>query len=503
MKQEYNNCLISVDIGTTRSKALLHNGSTGIVKLEEESYPTYYPHSGFVEQNPDEVFTAVLKVIRRLMDNVSINPKKINAICFDGVWQSLLPVDKEGNILHNALLWSDTRSSEYNKILMSELNVEELRHRTGCGLHPIYFPSRLLWIKKELSEIFKRTFRFISIKEYIINHLFGVYKVDHSTASGTGIWNMEEKNWDLKLLSDLDIRPDYFSECVEPTSFISGGLKKKYASILGLVEGTKGIIGASDGAVSHIGSAGIDTGKMSLTIGTGAAMRKSIHSPQLRKDSEAYCYYLADDIWLSGGILLNAGNVFRWFADNIMPVSKNIGDTFKQMDNLAADTQAGADGLFFIPLLSGERCPWNRPDTRGVIFGLNLAHSKGHLVRSLMEGLSYNIYSVYKMLSNSEQDLVVGGGVLNSPVWLRIITDFIGKRMWLPGIREVAAWGGVILGLRTLGVINDLKESIKFIDLVEKYEPDPENHNFYLKLINNYELLNKEIYKYENKIKYK
>lgn len=497
MKYKNNIYLISIDIGTTRSKAILYDKGTGIVRLEEESYPTYYPHPGFVEQDPDEVFATVLKVIRRLMDNVPVAPKDITAICFGGVWQSLLPVDIEGKALHHAIMWADTRSIVYNEKLRSSLNTEFVKQRTGCGLHPIYFPSRLLWMKEEIPDLYKRTARFISIKEYIIHHLFGVYQVDHSIASGTGIWNMHTKNWDLELLSDLGIKPDYFSECIEPISFISGGIKRKYASILGLIEGTPGIIGASDGALSHIGSAGVSTERMSLTVGTGAALRKCMFSPRVITRSEAWCYYLADGNWLLGGVLLNAGNVFRWFADNLMPTAKTIKETFKLMDQLVTETPAGADGLFFIPLLSGERSPHYRPDARGIIFGLTLAHSRGHFVRSLMEGLAYSIYSVYKMLADSEPELVASGGVLNSPVWLKIISDFLGKTIWLPRIQEVAAWGGVILGLRAIGVLSNIKDSMNFIDLIEKQEPNPESQSFYRDLITEYELLNREIYRYE------
>ncbi len=214
MNYKNNIYLLSIDIGTTRSKAMLYNEGTGIVRQEEESYPTYYPRPGFVEQDPDEVFAAVLKIIRRLMDNVSVAPKDITAVSFGGVLQSLLPVDIEGKALYHAIMWADTRSIVHNEKLRAHLNTEFVKQRTGCGLHPIYFPSRLLWMQEEIPDLYKRTARFISIKEYIIHHLFGGYQVDHSIASGTGIWNMQTKNWDLELLSDIGIKPDHFSECI-------------------------------------------------------------------------------------------------------------------------------------------------------------------------------------------------------------------------------------------------------------------------------------------------
>lgn len=500
MSVKNNICLLSIDIGTTRAKAMLFNQKNGIIGQEQDSYPAYYPEPGFIEQDADEIFAVVLKIIRRLMDKVSVPPQNISAVIFDGIWHSILPVDKEGNALYRAINWADMRSIEQNEKLKTCLDLEEIKQRTGCTLHPMYFPSRLLWFKEKLPGIYKKANRFISIKEYIIYHLFGVYKVDHSIASGTGIWNMHDMNWDFDLLDEINIPHNLFSECVEPVSLISKGIKQKYSSLLGLIEGTPGIIGASDGAFSHLGSAGVNAKKMSLTVGTGAAMRRCIQSPRIIPGSEAWCYYLADGNWLLGGVMLNAGNVFQWFAENFMSEIKKKDKAFKRMDRLADEISAGAEELFFIPFLSGERCPRDRPDARGMIYGLTLAHSRAHIIRAAMEGLAYNVYSVYRMLvEKSKIDVVAGGGVFNSPVWLKILADLLGKTIWLPQIKEVANWGGILLGLRATGIISELKDSSEFIKLDKKQEPGPRNQKLYKDIIDGYEKLNKKIYGMENK----
>lgn len=495
MNYKDNIYLLSIDIGTTHTKAILYQHGVGIIGQETESYATYYPRPGFVEQDPEEIFAAVLKATQRLINNSLIPPHAIAALVFDGILQSLLPVDREGNALCRATTWADTRSTVQNERLKARLDTEEVKQRTGCTLHPMYFLSRLAWIRDETPDVYKHAARFVSIKEYVINRLFGAHQVDHSIASGTGIWNMRTMNWDYDLLSEIDLSPDRFSESVEPTSLIPGGLRREYASRLGLPEGTPGVIGASDGALSHLGSVGLSAERMSLTVGTGAALRRSMLSPRVIPGSEAWCYYLAEGNWLLGGVLQNAGNVLRWFADNLMPLAEVEEEAFSQMKRLAAETPAGADGLFFIPLLSGERCPHYRPDAKGFIFGLTFSHGRGHLVRALMEGLAYNLYSVYRMLaSDSEPELVVTGGILKSPVWLKIVANFFGKTLWLPRIQEVAAWGGVILSLKAIGVLSNLEESVNFIDVAGKQDPDSENQKFYRDLIAEYDRLNTEIY---------
>jgi len=346
-----------------------------------------------------------------------------------------------------------------------------------------------------MPELYSRADRFVSLKEYVIQHLFGVCKVDRSIASGTGIWNMSTLNWDAELLSQVGLTEDRFSECVEPT-YILPGLKKGSALSLGLLEGTPGIIGAADGAMSHLGSIGLAETKMSLTVGTGAALRMLRKSPQIMPGTEAWCYYLAEGNWLLGGVLNDAGNALRWFADTLMPAGgENKDDVFSQMNSLAAEVPLGANGLCFIPFLGGERCPHYRPQAKGALYGLTFSHTRAHLIRALMEGLAYNLYSVYRMLvQDSDPDLVVTGGILKSPIWLQIVSDFFGKSLWLPRISEAAIWGDVLLGLRALNIIESLEETTALVDFAGKQNPNQTHSIKYQELYSIYEQLYSDLY---------
>jgi gluconokinase len=486
--------LISVDIGTTSAKAVLYRQESGIEGQATESCTTFYPRPGYVEQDPEEVLAAVTRAIRRLVENTRITPGEIDAIVFDGVWQSMVPIDRDGGALARASIWADTRSLQQNERLKERLDTEEVRRRTGCCLHPMYFLSRLAWMKEEAPEVFRRADRFVSIKEYVIQHLFGARKVDHSIASGTGAWNMSTLDWDAELLSEVGLTPDRFSECVEPTLMLPG-LTRGSAPRLGLREGTPGIIGSADGALSHLGSVGLAETRMSLTVGTGAALRRRMSSPRIVPGTEAWCYYLAEGNWLLGGVLHDAGSTLRWFADTLMPPAGREGDVFDQMNKLSAESPLGADGLCFIPLLGGERCPNYRPQAKGALYGLTFSHTRAHLVRALMEGLAFNLYSVYRMLDpDTKLDLVVTGGILKSPTWLQIVADFFGKTLWLPRIREDAAWGGVLLGLRAFGVIESLEECTALADFAGKREPDQECNARYRVLLRTYERLYLDLY---------
>jgi gluconokinase len=234
---------------------------------------------------------------------------------------------------------------------------------------------------------------------------------------------------------------------------------------------------------------------MSLTVGTGAALRRRLTAPQIIPESEAWCYYLAEDNWLLGGVMHDAGNTMRWFADNYFSSKDSSLDVFTHINQLAAKINPGADGMLFLPLLGGERCPHDIPEAKGTISGLSFVHGRAHMSRALMEGIAYHLYAIYRMLTlDSEPELVITGGILKSPTWLSIVADLFGRTLWLPRIREASAWGGVLLGLKTLGEIDSLEESESFIELEGKVTPDPEHRKRYKDIIVNYDNLHSTLY---------
>ena len=494
--------ILAVDIGTSHVKAILYSNRSGIISQESEHYDTYYPRPDLVEQDPDEIFAATLKVIKRLMDSSQVSAKEITTFVFAGILQSMIAVDKNGEPLSRALNWADRRSIAQNSFLKTKMDSEVVKQRTGCTLHPMYFLSRLEWFKQEAPDVFNKTERFVSIKEFILQRLFGVKQIDYSVASGTGIWNMKAKDWDRELLSEIDISVNRFSECVETNTILSKGLKNPYATQIGLLEGTPGVIGAFDGGLAHLGSIGIDPNRISLTVSTGAALRRLVTSPRIIPGSEAWCYYLAEDNWLLGGVLHDSGNVLKWFADRMMPEFENNENAYLQLDKMARETPAGAEGLFFIPHLGGERCPHYFPDSKGLIYGLTFTHGLNHMVRAMMEGLSYNLYSVYRMLApDLKPELVVTGGILKSPTWLKILASFFQRTLWLPRIKETTAWGAVMLAQKAIGSIQSFHELDDFLKPIENQEPDIENRKIYQELLFGYDQLYEKMYGIGNNTK--
>jgi gluconokinase len=482
--------IIALDIGTTSTKGMLYRIQNGAVAVTSRGYPQYYPNQGFVEQDPDEILDGVGNVVKSLVTENRVDPSSIAAVVYGSFLHSMLPVDKNGDPLTRALIWADSRSIPQSERLRNELDVEEVKRRTGCTIHPLYFLPRLVWFRENEEEVLRKTRRFVSVKEYIIHKMHGESVVDRSIASGTGIWNVTTLDWDRELLHHASFSSDYFSPPVEPT-YILKGMRSQFASRLGVLEGTPGIIGASDGPLAHLGSTGLMANIMSLTVGTSGALRRSSDSPRVIPLQEAWCYYLAENNWVLGAVCHDTGIVMNWFLQHFLK-----GKDFDVMNALAKEVEAGADGLLFFPFLSGERSPHYNPSVRGAVLGMSFIHDMRHFVRALMEGISYRLYSNYRMLDKeAAMELALTGGIRSSPVWMQITADFFGKNLRIPKIKECAAWGAAMLGLRSLGVLGDLHEVERLVEFGLSVDYNQETHSRYTKICTRYDDAYRKIFR--------
>ena len=476
--------IVALDMGTTSTKGLLYEtGNAGgrgkILGSASSPHTCLFPSSGSSVQDPDEILEAAVSVLSSLVSRYRPDPASVEALVFCGVLHSIVPVDGSGGLLDRAMIWSDRRSEEQTARLALMLDREEARNRTGCALNPLYFLPRLLWYREKRPDIYKKARLFISIKEYVLNRLFSTRLVDRSTASGTGVWNLHTLDWDEDLLKTVGLRKNNFSEVVETTCEV-GGLRREYADKTGLIAGTPGIAGGADGPLAHLGSAGLDPGKMSLTVGTSGALRKLIPAASVQPDTEAWCYYMAEGKWLGGGVAHDAGNVMQWLADAVL---RDEGETIFDRIASTRSIPPGAEGLVFFPFMSGERAPHNNPSAQTALAGLSLSHGRSHIVKALMEGIAYRLHTIYMMLEpDARSECVVTGGILKSPAWLQLLADFFGQHLLIPEVNEPAAWGAVLIGLLALGIAGSMEDLEPYVRISSRVEPDLAVHGVYEKV---------------------
>jgi gluconokinase len=471
--------IIAVDMGTTSTKGLLAGIDGRVVDLCTEGYVIHHLPGGIAEQDPDDVLRAVVNVVQNLVEKNALARGEAACIVFCGTLHSLIPVDADGMPLARAMIWADSRSAGESDELRGALDAERVRKRTGCTIHPLYFLPRLLWLRRRAGDIFRKAARFVSIKEYVLNRLSGAECVDISTASGTGLLNMSTKDWDPEMLDAAGVSADRFSIPVEPLVSLKG-IGDRYARAMGIAGDTPVVVGASDGPCAHLGSTGLRPGSMSLTIGTSGALRKSVKAPAVIPGTEAWCYYLCDDVWILGAVTHDAGVVMKWFFDQFLKQTPEEDAAFDVVNALAAEVAPGAGGLLFFPFLGGERSPRYNPHVRGAVLGMSFSHTKSHFVRALMEGISFRLFANYLMLDPDESmELVVTGGILKSPLWLQLTADFFGKDLGIPSVKESACWGAALAGMKALGVFADFKSMRDLTAISERVRHSEAVHRAY------------------------
>ncbi|WP_407311845.1 gluconokinase [Desulfosporosinus sp. SB140] len=486
--------IMGIDIGTTGCRAVVYRQDGVVIAGHSLEYPLYTPQAAYAEQDPEEIFQAVVEVTRAAAGQAQTSGQTINGVCFSAVMHSLIPVDASGYPLSRMLIWADSRSQQYTERLRADDASNEIYRKTGCPLHPMYPLSKVMWLKYERPDIFARTAKLIGIKEYIIYRLMGKYVLDKSLASATAIYNIHQQDWDDDLLHILGISAEILPE-VKPTTYIEQGLKPEMATALGLDANIPFVLGASDGVLSTLGSGSVNAGQVTAMIGTSGAVRIVTDKPRSDEKRRTWCYNLTEDKWVLGGALSNGGIAFRWVKDKFADVEQRVAekqglDTYEILSRYAEQKPAGSDGLIMLPFFSGERAPYYNANTRGVLFGLNLNHGKRHLVRATMEGIIYRMFSILKSLeeiSGKVTEIRAGGSFTRSPLWVQIMADVFGEVINVPGEPKGSAFGAAILGMYALGIISDIKEVNKFINIKKRYQPNMDNHERYQELYAIYE----------------
>jgi gluconokinase len=485
---------IGVDIGTTGSRAIIYSTEGTLLANQSLEYPLYTPTPTWVEQDPDEVFKAVLSVIKRAVAQANLSAKAFSGICFGAAFHSFIPVDKDGNALCRMMTWADTRSQSYIEQLRANHDSKAIYMRTGCPPHPMYLVSKILWLKHEQRELFNRVHKFISIKEYVLYRFLKRFVVDRSIASGSGMYNIHKLTWDEELLSILDIPAEMFSDVVATTHVVEG-IEPEIAAQLDLPSTIKVIIGAGDGVLSCVGTGAVKPGQLTATIGTSGAVRLVTDRTIVDERGRTWCYNLTDKYWVAGGAITNGGIALRWMRDKLGETERREAekkglDAYQLLISYAKEVPAGSNGLILLPFFAGERAPYWNASARGVLFGLNLNHDKRHIIRATLEGVTFRMFSIYKTLDEVAgpiNEIRVSGSFTRSNLWVQIMADIFGKTISVPSQSEGSAFGAVILGLHAIGVIKDIKEVDSFINIKEQYYPTEDNRLFYQDMFAVYE----------------
>lgn len=474
--------IIGVDIGTTHTKAVATTATGEVLYEEKANYPTLQPLPGYSEQDPGLIINAVLDVLKRVLAKID-DKQNLAAVCFSAAMHSIMAVDKDGHPLTFLYTWADTRSVAYADALKNTEAGKRIYLQTGTAIHPMSPLCKIAWIKNELPEIFSKTYKFISGKEYIFYQLFGRYVVDYSIASATGLFNTKTLDWNSESLAFAGITEAHLSQPVS-TSHFENKVLENFREELGIDNTDLSFyLGASDGCLAIIGSGSTSPDEAALTIGTSGAVRKMTNHPLHDRQGRLFNYILHDNMYISGGATNNGGIVLKWFAENMLDKPFSSADAFAWFMKTAETSPAGSAGLVFLPYIYGERSPVWDANARGVFMGVSSNHRREHFMRAILEGISFSLCQILMAMEETGSPvntIYASGGFIQSDFWVQMVSDILNKKVIVSHAADASAMGAVFLALHALGLINEWQEVKKMVTTSSVFEPNAKAHQNYL-----------------------
>lgn len=471
---------LGIDVGTSGLKAVLIDTEGQLVGTASERYRLHIPRPLWSEQDPHDWWQACGKAVKAVLERTSTSPGEVGAVGLTGQMHGLVLLDETASVIRPAILWNDQRTADQCAAITELLGAEEVLHRLGNPVLPGFTAPKIIWVRDEEPEAFERATQVLLPKDYVRFRLTGTYASDVSDASGTALFNVANRVWDDDTLDELGIPRDWMPDVFESPARCAA-VDEEGAAATGLLEGTPVVAGAGDQAAQAVGSGIVDEGSISVTLGTSGVVFAA--SDEYRVEPEgrlhAFCHAVPGK-WHLMGVMLSAAGSFEWFASTFG--DPNDPDNYANLTKAAENVAAGSDGLIFLPYLSGERTPHADPYARGVFFGLTLAHSKAHLTRSVLEGVSFGLTDSLELMRNlgiDASDLRVSGGGAQSELWLQILADCFQTPVRAVNPGEGAAYGAALLaavGSETFGSVEEAGRRVSATGHVFRPGPDRETY---------------------------
>jgi xylulokinase len=499
--------ILTHDLGTTGNKAALFDNKLNLIYKCNYDYPIYYPKKGWAEQNAEDYWKSVVETTNIILEETNLQIDDIQGIIFDCQMNCTIPINEEGDPLMRAISWLDTRAANITKkfrkgfIKISGFGIKNLLRFikiTGGapginGKDPI---SHILWLKEYEPEIYQSTFKFLSVKDFIVFKCTGNAVTSRDLANTSWLMNTDPEvlNWSNRLLNKFDIDESKLPE-IKISTEMAGDLKKEAADMLGLNEDIPVIVGSGDIAAAAIGSGAIVENKIHVCLGTADWIAS--HVSERKKDLIHYMGAIcsAQDMYLCLAKQETGASCLEWFKNQafkkeIEELGKESDDMYQLLDSLVENTEAGAKNLIFSPWLFGERSPLNDSNVRGGFYNLSLDHTRAEMLRAIYEGVAFNlrwaIKYMEKLVGKSKIVNVIGGGA-NSDIWCQILADILNKdiqKMKEPHLGS--ARGSAIIAMVGLGIINDFQKAIPLIKVEKTFHPNRSHQETYDLLYNEF-----------------
>ncbi len=473
---------LSLDIGTSSTRVMLWDQrgreidgpeTNGIWK--QVKYQMHTTPDGGVEMPAEEFLHHVGDCLDQALAQMGDRAGAIQCVGISAFWHSVVGLDADGTPITPIYNWADQRSAAVAQRLRRDLDAHAIHQRTGCILHSSYYPARLVWLRETQRELYDRVARWASPSEYLYGCWFGpeARQVSVSMASGTGLYNQQQCQWDTETLNELGIAPETLAPVVNLTEHAQG-LQGEWAQKWPALKDAPFLPAVGDGACGNAGSGCLTPARFAINLGTSGAIRAlwqedpapvvsadhqqtTVHAPQLVTPSGLWRYRVDTRRPLMGTAFSDGGNVYQWLNRTLQLPSAD------ELETQIAPMEPGASGLTYLPFLAGERgLGWN-PDARASLIGMNWDTHPAEIVRACMEGIALRFALAAQRLRDvfpQTEEIIASGGVFSrSPAWAQIVADAIGQPLTLALEAEASSRGAALLALEGVGLLPSLTEA--------------------------------------------
>lgn len=485
--------VIAHDVGTSSVKAVLIDIEGKIISSSEEEYDFAYPNPGWVEQDPEDYWKAIVASTKSVLKSSNVSSSEIIGIVFTTQAMGIIPIDKENNILYNNITWVDGRAEKQAEKLMRRfLGRKVFKSIVGIELTGKDVIPKLMWLKETQPELYKKTEYFLDVNGFLKFKATGK-KVAEWSGACSYAFNLKKKDWERIFFKLAGVDTAKLPPLVRSVDNV-GGLTEDAAKEMGLETGLPVYGGCDDTQSAAIGTGAIGEEEAHIYLGTSAwvgVMTK--RQPKFKNG--AVCLQSADPSKnLVVGITESAGANLEWVIERFYSMEKEHikdGSIYDIMDQEANEVAPGSNHLIFTPWLLGERCPVSTTTTRGTIYNLSLEHKRGHFVRALAEGIAYNLRWI---IENYEKDFsfkipslrITGGGSQNDH-WMQIFADVTKRKIVTTNQPKMAgAIGAAMCAFVGAGVFEEFKAVQDIVGSNKEFLPNPDNFDIYDSLFNDY-----------------
>ncbi len=480
--------LLGIDVGTSGAKTLLISADGQVVASAIEEYPLSTPHPLWAEQDPTDWWRSTVGSIAAVLARSGVDPREIAGLGLTGQMHGLVALDVQGKVLRPCIMWNDQRTGAQCAEIMQTVGRERFLRLTGNVALPGFTAPKVLWVRENEPDIYRRIARVLLPKDYVRYRLTGDLATEVSDASGTVLFDVAHRRWSGEVLQALDIPADWLPASYESPA-VTGSLSASAARETGLRAGLPVVGGGGDQAAQAVGSGIVEEGIISVTVGTSGVVFASTDAMVLDPQGRLHSFcHAVPGTWHVMGVVLSAGGSLRWLRDTVACPEREVGrlsglDPYEVMTAEAARVAPGSEGLLFLPYLTGERIPYADPNARGAFVGITLRHDKAALVRSVLEGVSYGLRDSLELLRELRipiRQVRASGGGARSALWRQIMADIFATELVTINITEGAAYGAALLAGVGAGVYKSVLEATAAtIRVVDRTEPIAANASTY------------------------